>query len=62
MARIDKKSVGVAKAVFTAADNYVVDLDPKLDGDLRLLVIAASTAVDKALKRDAHGLSGTSPT
>ena len=57
--RIDKKFVGVLKAVFTPADNYIVDIDPGLTGDLRLLTIAAATAVDTALKQDARGLSVT---
>lgn len=54
--RIDKKFVGLAKAVFTNADNYVVDISPQLQGDLRLLALAAATAVDTALKQDARGL------
>jgi uncharacterized protein YxjI len=57
--RIDKKFVGVMKAVFTAADNYVVDLNGQLEGDLRLLVIAAAAAVDTALKQDARGIDVT---
>jgi uncharacterized protein YxjI len=57
--RIDKKFVGVMKAVFTAADNYVVDLNAQLEGDLRLLVIAAAAAVDTALKQDARGIDVT---
>ncbi len=55
--RIDKKFVGIAKAVFTTADNYVVDIDPGVVGDLRLLAIAAASAVDTALKQDSRGLS-----
>ena len=58
VARIDKKFVGLAKAVFTNADNYLVDIDPAVTGDFRLLVIAAATAVDTALKQDARGLNG----
>jgi uncharacterized protein YxjI len=54
--RIDKRFVGVMKAVFTTADNYVVSLDPRLDGDIRLLVIAAAAAVDTALKQDPRGI------
>jgi uncharacterized protein YxjI len=54
--RIDKKFVGVLKAAFTAADNYIVDIAPSLSGDLRLLTIAAATAVDTALKQDPRGL------
>jgi uncharacterized protein YxjI len=53
--RIDKKFVGVLKAVFTDADNYIVDIDPSLTGDLRLLAIAAAAAVDTALKQDPRG-------
>jgi uncharacterized protein YxjI len=56
VARIDKKFVGVLKAVFTTADNYIVHIDPGLEGDLRLLVVAAAAAVDTALKQDARGL------
>lgn len=52
VARIDKKFVGIAKAVFTNADNYVVDISDDVQGDFRLLVIAAATAVDTALKQD----------
>jgi uncharacterized protein YxjI len=57
--RIDKKFVGVLKAVFTTADNYIVHLDPRLGGDLRLLAIAAAAAVDTALKQDSRGLDVT---
>lgn len=57
--RIDKKFVGVLKAVFTPADKHIVDIDSSLSGDLRLLAIAASTAVDTALKQDARGFSVT---
>jgi uncharacterized protein YxjI len=59
VARIDKKFVGVLKAVFTAADNYIVDLQTSLRGDLRLLAIAAATAVDTALKQDPRGFDIT---
>jgi uncharacterized protein YxjI len=59
VARIDKKFVGVLKAVFTDADNYVVDIKPSVQGDLRLLTLAAATAVDTALKQDARGFSVT---
>jgi uncharacterized protein YxjI len=57
--RIDKKFVGVLKAAFTAADNYIVDIAPSLGGDLRLLTIAAATAVDTALKQDPRGLDAS---
>lgn len=57
VARVTKKFVGVAKAVFTTADNYIVEIEPALDGDLRLLALAAAAAVDTALKQDARGFS-----
>lgn len=57
--RIDKKFVGIAKAVFTTGDNYVVDISPEAQGDLRLMALAASVAVDTALKQDARGFSVT---
>ena len=57
--RIDKKFVGVLKAVFTPADNYVVDIDPSVQGDLRLMAVAAASAVDTALKQDSRGLDVT---
>jgi uncharacterized protein YxjI len=59
VARIDKKFVGVMRAAFTTADNYIVHVDPALDGDLRLLVVAAAAAVDTALKQDPRGLDMT---
>jgi uncharacterized protein YxjI len=54
--RIDKKFVGVAKAMFTTADNYVVDIQPSVTGDLRLMVLGAGLAVDTALKQDTRFL------
>ena len=57
--RIDKKFVGVLNATFTPADNYVVDLSEELQGDERLLALAAALAVDTALKQDARGFSLT---
>jgi len=57
VARITKKFVGVAKAVFTTADNYIVDIDPGVSGDLRLMVLAAAAGVDTALKQDDRGFS-----
>ena len=54
--RIDKKFVGVAKAIFTTADNYVVDIQPAVTGDTRLMTLAAALAVDTALKQDTRAL------
>jgi uncharacterized protein YxjI len=57
--RIDKKFVGVVKAIFTPADNYEIDISPELTGDRRILAVAAAVAVDTALKQDARGFSVT---
>ena len=54
--RITKKFVGVAKAVFTTADNYMVDIQPSVTGDLRLMALGAALAVDTALKQDTRFL------
>ncbi len=56
VARITKTFEGVAKTVFTTADNYVVQMHVKPPQPLHTLVIAASVSVDTALKQDARGL------
>jgi uncharacterized protein YxjI len=57
VARITKKWVGLAKAAFTTADNYVVEIQKQMDDPLLSLVVAAALCVDTALKQDARGLS-----
>ncbi len=52
VARIKKTWEGLAKAMFTTADNYVVRLHERLEDPLRSLVIAAAVSVDTALKQD----------
>jgi uncharacterized protein YxjI len=52
VARITKKWKGLVRATFTTADHYIVEIDPSLQGDLRLLVVGAAAAVDTALKQD----------
>lgn len=52
IARISKKWEGLAKAVFTTADNYVVQIHSPLADPLRSLVVAAAVGVDTALKQD----------
>ena len=54
-ARITKKWEGLAKTLFTTADDYLVELDPSITGDFRLLVLAAAAGIDTALKQDARG-------
>jgi uncharacterized protein YxjI len=57
IARITKTWEGLGRAVFTTADNYVLELHKKLDEPLRSLVVAAALCVDTALKQDAGGFS-----
>lgn len=57
IARITKTYVGLAKAVFTTADNYVVQIHRPLDEPLRSLVVAAAVSVDTALKQDNRGFN-----
>ncbi|CAN5611786.1 phospholipid scramblase-related protein [soil metagenome] len=56
IARITKTFEGVAKTMFTTADNYVVQIHRPLDEPLRSLVVASALSVDTALKQDARGL------
>ena len=56
IARITKTFEGVAKTLFTTADNYVVQLHIKPPQPLHSLVVAAAVSVDTALKQDQRGL------
>ena len=56
VARITKTFEGVAKAMFTTADNYVLQIHRPLEDPLRSLVVAAALGVDTALKQDSRGL------
>ena len=55
VARITKTWEGLAKTVFTTADNFVVQIHRPLEEPLRTLVVASSLAVDTALKQDKRG-------
>ncbi|MGH9015657.1 MAG: phospholipid scramblase-related protein [Acidimicrobiia bacterium] len=57
VARITKTWGGFAKAVFTQADNYVLEIKEPLQDPLLSLVVATALCVDTALKQDARGLS-----
>ena len=57
VARITKTWEGLAKTMFTPADNYVLEIDPSMTGDLRLLVLASAAGVDVALKQDSRGFN-----
>ena len=54
IARITKTFSGLARATFTSADNYVVQIDPTLQGPLRVMAVAAAVSVDTALKQDSR--------
>jgi uncharacterized protein YxjI len=55
IARITKTWEGLAKTMFTTADNYVVQIHRPLDDPLRSLVVSAALGVDTALKQDNRG-------
>jgi uncharacterized protein YxjI len=55
VARITKTWEGLAKTMFTTADNFVVQIHRPLDDPLRTLVVASSLAIDTALKQDNRG-------
>jgi uncharacterized protein YxjI len=55
VARITKTWEGLAKTMFTTADNYVVQIHRPLDEPLRSLVVASALGVDTALKQDQRG-------
>ncbi|MGA5453652.1 phospholipid scramblase-related protein [Streptomyces umbrinus] len=56
VARITKTWEGLAKTMFTTADNYVLQLHYQLPEPLLSLVIATALTVDTALKQDNRGL------
>ncbi|HEX2274102.1 MAG TPA: phospholipid scramblase-related protein [Acidimicrobiales bacterium] len=56
VARITKTWEGLAKTMFTTADNYVVQIHRPLEEPLRSLVVASALGVDTALKQDQRGL------
>ena len=55
IARITKTWEGLAKTMFTTADNYVVQIHRPLEEPLRSLIVAAALCVDTALKQDSRG-------
>lgn len=55
--RITKTFSGFTRAVFTQADNYVVQIHRPLEDPLRSLVVAAAVSVDTALKQDTRGFN-----
>lgn len=57
VARITKTWEGLAKTMFTTADNYVVQIHRPLEDPLRSLVVASALCVDTALKQDSRGFN-----
>jgi uncharacterized protein YxjI len=57
IARIKKTWEGLARTMFTTADNYVVRIHRPLEEPLRSMVIASALSVDTALKQDQRGLN-----
>jgi uncharacterized protein YxjI len=55
--RITKTWEGLAKTLFTTADDYLLEVSPSLSGPLRLLAFASAVGIDTALKQDSRGLS-----
>jgi hypothetical protein len=56
VARVTKTWEGLAKTMFTTADNYVVQIHRPLQDPLLSLVVASALSVDTALKQDSRGL------
>ena len=57
VARITKTWEGIAKTMFTTADNYVVHIHQALPQPLHSLVVASALSVDTALKQDERGFN-----
>jgi hypothetical protein len=56
VARITKTWEGLAKTMFTTADNYVLQIHRPLAEPLLSMVVASALTVDTALKQDSRGL------
>ena len=57
VARITKTWEGLARTLFTTADNYVVHVHYRLPEPLASMVIASALTVDTALKQDDRGFN-----
>ena len=57
VARITKTWEGMAKTMFTTADNYVLAITRPMQGPLHSLTMAAAAAIDLAIKQDDRGLN-----
>lgn len=52
VARVTKTWEGLGKAVFTTADNYVVQIHQRQPEPLNSLIVASALSIDTALKQD----------
>jgi uncharacterized protein YxjI len=57
VARITKTWEGLAKTLFTTADDYLLEVSGPTTPALRLLILASAAGVDLALKQDSRGLN-----
>ncbi|MCZ7528198.1 MAG: phospholipid scramblase family protein [Acidimicrobiia bacterium] len=57
VARITKTWEGLAKTIFTTADNYVVAFQERLEDPLLSMVVASALCIDTALKQDNRGFN-----
>ncbi|HEX9122719.1 MAG TPA: phospholipid scramblase-related protein [Actinomycetota bacterium] len=55
--RITKTWEGLAKTVFTTADDYLLEISAPVSPSLRKLMLASAAGIDLALKQDARGLN-----
>jgi uncharacterized protein YxjI len=55
IARVTKTFEGIAKTLFTTADNYVLQISRRAPEPLNSLVIASALSIDTALKQDSRG-------
>lgn len=55
IARITKTWEGLAKTMFTTADNYVLQIHTRAAEPLNSLVVASALCIDTALKQDSRG-------
>ena len=56
IARVTKTWEGLAKTMFTTADNYVLQISQRAAEPLNSLVVASALSIDTALKQDSRGL------
>jgi uncharacterized protein YxjI len=54
--RITKTWEGLAKTIFTTADDYLLEIKGEMSHPLRVMTFASAVGVDTALKQDARGL------